>query len=76
MNDKIDREQKMAFDDVRERYRVAHLRYYEFMGRVAAAGKSGTIPPSLNDEWGEVCTELQEAEAAISKMVDNILGSR
>ncbi len=76
MNDKFDREQKMAFDDVRERYRVAHLRFYEFLGRAGAAGKSGIIWPSFNDEWGEVCAELQEAEAAISKIVDNILGSR
>ena len=76
MNDNIDREQKMAFDDVRERYRVAHLRFYEFLGRAGATGKSDTIPPSLNDEWGEVCAELQEAETAISKIVDTILDSR
>ncbi|MCH8930025.1 MAG: hypothetical protein IIA98_03770 [Proteobacteria bacterium] len=34
------------------------------------------IPPSFNDEWGEVCAELKEAEAAISKIIDTILGSR
>ena len=76
MNDSIDREQKLAFDDVRERYLVAHLRFYEVLGRAGAAGKSDTIPPSLHDEWGEVCAELQEAEAAISKIVDTILDSR
>ncbi len=75
MNDNIDREQKMAFDDVRERYRVAHLRFYEVLGKAGAAGKGDTIPPSLHDEWGEVCAEFEEAESAISKIVDTILGS-
>ena len=69
-------EQNLAFDDVRERYRVAHLRFDEFLGRARSAGKSDTIPPSFNDEWGEVRAELEEAESAISKIVDTILGSR
>ena len=76
MNDNIDSEIEKALRRAERRFRIASENYVEFSARVRDAGESNTIPASYNDEWCKKCAELQEAEAALNKIVDSILGSR
>ncbi len=76
MNDNIDSEKKKELRSAETRFRIASENYFKFMLRARDAGKDNTMPASYNDEWCKRCAELQEASAALNKIVASIVGSR
>ncbi len=76
MNDNNDSELKKALRDAEKRFRVVYEDYFKFMARARDASENNTIPASYIDEWCKKSDEFQEAQAAVNKIVDSILGSR
>ena len=75
MNDNNDSELKRAHRDAEKRFRIAYEDYFKFMARARDAGENNTVPAFYNDEWCKKSAELQEAQAALNKIVGSILGS-
>ena len=75
MNENIDGNLKKEFLYADRRFQLASKNYLSFSTRIRDAAESNTIPASYNDEWCEVAEDLQEAEAALNKIVGSILGS-
>lgn len=75
MNDNNDSELKKALRDAEIRFQIAYEDYFKFVARARNAGEDNTIPTSYNDEWCKKSAELQEAQAALNKIVGSILGS-
>ena len=69
MNDDKRSEQKKALYGAIERFRIAKLRYYEFLARAGDPGESNNIPASYNDE-------CRKTEIELNKIVNAILDSR
>ena len=76
MNENIDGNLKKALRDADRRFQLASKNYFWILARVRDAAENNAIPASCNDEWCEAADDLQEAEAALNKIVTSIIGDR